>query len=81
MVLEKDGEDQSVRSCEKLRSVTLSQGGEKCHTWGKGMKANWTGHILRRNCLINHVIEGKLEGKIYVRGRRGRRHKQLLDEL
>jgi hypothetical protein len=26
-------------------------------------------------------MEGKIEGRIEVRGRRGRRHKQLLDEL
>ena len=25
-------------------------------------KANWIGHILRRNCLLNQVIEGKLKG-------------------
>jgi hypothetical protein len=28
----------------------------------KGRKANWIGHILRRNCLLKHVIEGKTEG-------------------
>jgi hypothetical protein len=44
-------------------------------------KANWIGHILRRNCLLKHVIEGKLEGRIQVTGRRGRRRKQLLDDL
>jgi hypothetical protein len=27
-------------------------------------KANWIGHILRGNCLIKHVIEGKIEGRI-----------------
>jgi hypothetical protein len=27
----------------------------------KTRKANWNGHILRRNCLLKHVIEGKLE--------------------
>jgi hypothetical protein len=27
-------------------------------------KANWIGHILRRNCLLKHVIKGKLEGRI-----------------
>jgi hypothetical protein len=47
----------------------------------KRRKANWIGHILRRNCLLKHVIEGKLEGRIQVSGRRGRRHKQLVDEL
>jgi len=25
-------------------------------------KANWIGHILRRNCLLQWVIEGKIEG-------------------
>jgi hypothetical protein len=44
-------------------------------------KANWIGHILRRNCLLKHVIEGKIEGRIEVAGRRGRRRKQLLDSL
>jgi hypothetical protein len=47
----------------------------------KGRKANWIGHILRRNCLLKHVIEGKLEGRTEVTGRRGRRRKQLLDNL
>jgi hypothetical protein len=36
-------------------------------------KANWIGHILRRICLLKHVTEGKLEGKIEVTGRGGRR--------
>jgi replicative superfamily II helicase len=47
----------------------------------KRRKANWIGHILRRNCLLKHVIEVKLEGRIEVKGRRGRRRKQLLDDL
>jgi hypothetical protein len=28
----------------------------------KRRKANWIGHILRRNCLIKHIIERKKEG-------------------
>jgi hypothetical protein len=32
-------------------------------------------------CLLKHVIEGKLEGRIEMTGRRGRRRKQLLDNL
>jgi hypothetical protein len=41
-------------------------------------KANWIGHILHRNCLLKHVIEGKLEGRTEMTGRRERRRKQLL---
>jgi hypothetical protein len=44
-------------------------------------KANWIGHILRKNCLLKHVIEGKLEGRTEMTGIRGRRRKQLLDDL
>ena len=44
-------------------------------------KANWIGHILHRNCLLRRVIEGEVKGKIEVRGRRGRRHKKLLDDF
>jgi hypothetical protein len=44
-------------------------------------KANWIGHILRRNCLLKEVIEGKIKGRIEVTRRRGRRRKKLLDEL
>jgi hypothetical protein len=41
-------------------------------------KANWIGHILRRNCLLQQVIEGKIKGGIEVTGRRRRK---LLDDL
>jgi hypothetical protein len=40
-------------------------------------KANWIGHILRRNCLLSHIIGGKITGT----RRRGKRRKQLLDDL
>ena len=43
--------------------------------------ANWIGHILRRNCLLKQVIEGKIKGQIEVTRRRGTRRKKLLDEL
>ena len=35
--------------------------------------------IFPRNCLIKHVIQGKIEGRMEVKGRRGSKHKQLLD--
>jgi hypothetical protein len=46
----------------------------------KRKKANWIGHILRKNCLLTRVIEGKIEGRIEVTGRRGRRRNRLLDD-
>ena len=44
-------------------------------------KPNWIGHILRRNCLLKQVIEGKIKGEIEVTVRRGRRRKKQLDDL
>ena len=40
-------------------------------------KANWIGNILRRNCFLKQVIEGKITGEMEV----GRRGKKLLDDL
>ena len=47
----------------------------------KRRKANLICHILCRNCLLNYIIEGKTEGWRYVKERRGRRRKQLLDDF
>ena len=47
----------------------------------KRKDVNWIGHILRRKCILKHVIAGKLEVRIEVTGRRQRRRKQLLDDL
>ena len=44
-------------------------------------QANWIGHILRRNCLLKQVIEGKIKGEMEVARRRERRRKKLLDDL
>jgi hypothetical protein len=43
----------------------------------KRRKASRIGHILRRNGLLKHVIEGKIEGN----RRRGSRRKQLLEDI
>jgi hypothetical protein len=58
-----------LRGVEKERSIlcTITR-----------RKANWLGHVLCRNCFLKHVTEGKIEGRIEVTGRRGRRLKQLL---
>jgi len=44
-------------------------------------KANWIGHILRRNYLLQRVTEGKIQGRIEVTGGQERRHRKLLDDL
>ena len=44
-------------------------------------KANWIAHILHRNCLLQRVTEGKIQGGIEVTGRQGRRRRKLLDDL
>ena len=47
----------------------------------KTNKANWIGHTMHRNCFLEHVIERQIEDRIEVTVRRGRRSKQLLDDL
>jgi hypothetical protein len=47
----------------------------------KKKKGNCIGHILRRNCLASRVIGGKTEGRFDVTSGRGRRRKQLVDNL
>ena len=42
---------------------------------------NCIGHILRRNCLLQQVTEGKIKGQIEVTRTRGKRRKKLLDDL
>jgi hypothetical protein len=39
-------------------------------------KANWIGHILRRNCLLKQVIERKIKEEMEVTRRQGRRHRK-----
>jgi len=75
-VLQDDGENQLDR--EVLHEVKYD--GNIIQTI-KRRKVNWFGHILHRDCLIKHVIEGEIEGRIEVTGRRRRRCKQLLDDF
>jgi len=44
-------------------------------------KAKWVGHNLHGNCLLKHDFEGQIDGWVEVTGRRGRRCKNLLDDL
>jgi hypothetical protein len=44
-------------------------------------KANWIGHILRKNCLLKHITEGNIRGRIEVTETEGKIRKLLLDDL
>ena len=46
----------------------------------KRSKVYLIGYILHGNCLLQHVIEGKVQGRTEAKGRQGRRRKQLLDD-
>jgi hypothetical protein len=76
--MEKVTSTDRVRNEEVLHTVKEER--DMVHTM-KRRKANWIGHILRRNCFLKHAIEGKKEGRTEVTGRRGRRRKKLLDDL
>jgi hypothetical protein len=59
---------------------TVTDRGNMYHTviW---RKANSSGHILHRNCLLKHVFEGNIEGRTELTRIWGRRRKQLLQDL
>ena len=78
LVLEKDGENQFDRSSEKWGSISYSEGGQKYPTYNKKKESWLDSYDSHRNCLLKHIIEGKLEGWIKVKGGQGRRRKQLL---
>jgi hypothetical protein len=75
--MEKNFWTDRVRSEEVLQRVRVDR--NTLHTV-KRRKAKWIGHILPRNYLLQHIIEGKIERRIEMKVRRGRRHKQLLDD-
>jgi hypothetical protein len=60
-------------------SYTVKEERNIVHTI-KRRKDKWVDHILRTNCLLKHVIQGRIRG-VQVTGRQGRRHRQLLDNL
>jgi len=76
--MEKISWSDHVRNEEML--LRVNEQGNILHEIRK-RKANWVGHILRRNCLLKQVIEGKIKGEMEVARRRGRRRKKLLDAL
>ena len=67
-----------VRNEEVLQRV---QGKRICLQTIKRRKPKWIDHVLRRNCLQSYSVEGKVEGRIEVTERQGKRRKQLLDDF
>jgi len=67
-----------LRNEELLRRIKEER--NISHTM-KRSKVNWIGHIWRTICLLQHVIEGKIKGRIEMTGRWGTRRKQLLDDI
>ena len=73
-----------MRAVPRLASVTLAFALQPRKKHGKTsvrVAASKNGHVLRRNCLLKQVIEGKIKGEMEVTRRRGRRRKKLLDDL
>jgi len=68
-VLEKDVE---YHLTYRVRNEELLQGdkeeGNILQTINR-RKTDWIVHVLSRNCLLKHVIERKIGGKIKVTGR------------
>jgi len=75
--LEKNSWADRVKNADVLRKVME----EKRLSYTEKRTANWIGHILHRNCLLKHTIEGKIVGGIEVMIKRRRKRKQLLDDL
>ena len=73
---------------EKISWTDHERNGEVLHTVEernflhtmKRRKAIWTGYMMHRNCLLKHVMEGKMGGT-KVTGIQGIRLKQLLNDL
>ena len=61
------------------RSITKEQG-EKEYPANNNNNKERRSHLVYRNCLLQHVIEGNIVERTEVTGRQGT-HKKLLDDL
>jgi hypothetical protein len=51
----------------QCKIIIWNKGGEEYPTYSKNTrKANWTGHILRRNCFLKNVTEQNIAVKVKV---------------
>ena len=75
MVLEKVGDDELDRSCDKVDSTLRAREERNIAHKVKRRQPNSIGHILRRND-VKDVIRGMIQ-----RTRRRRKRKQLLEDI
>ena len=61
----------------KLTGIIWSNGERNNPHNIKGMKDNWSGHVMRTNCPLKHVIKGKIKWM----WRRWRRRQRLPNDL
>ena len=54
---------------DRVRNEVLQRVKEERNNLHTIKRRNWTGHKWHRNCLLNYVIEGKIEGRTEVTGR------------
>ena len=69
------------RSYENEEVIQRAKEGTAILQTIKERKSSWIGHILRRNSLLKHGIEGKIKGKVEAMEKQGRRRKQILYEF
>jgi len=81
MVLEKDREKSIEPIVREMKKYYKKSKRRFISYIIKRIKAEWIGYILRRNCILKHVIEGKMEGRIEVTERRGSRRRILLNDF
>jgi len=55
--------------------------GKELPTTIRKRKVNCIDHISSRNSIFKEVINGKIEGETEVKGGRGRRRRQILDNI
>jgi hypothetical protein len=64
VVLKRDGEDQLDDSVGNEAVLQRVMEERNIQSTVQRRKAKWTGHILRKSCLLKHVMEGKIDIKI-----------------
>jgi hypothetical protein len=69
--------ESSWTDCVRYEVLGVIKGGRIILHTIKLRNANWIGHILRENCRLKDITEGKIEGM----RRQERRRKRIQDDL